>query len=105
MGISLFCLSNVVMEHVLGFMTRVGIRSDVSTIQVAPSSKPVKGAPDQSPVPKYFVELEKAGHFAWADIGIIAHEQIIAYSLAFMNHYVKGEPAKQSLTKKSPVSL
>ena len=60
------------------------------------------GAYDQSPEPKYFVEFDKAGHFAWADVGITAHEEIVAYSLAFMNHYVKGESVKQSLTQKIP---
>ena len=60
------------------------------------------GAYDQSPEPKYFVEFDKAAHFAWADVGITAHEEIVAYSLAFMNHYVKGESVKQSLTQKIP---
>ena len=47
------------------------------------------------------MEFDKAGHFAWADVGITAHEEIVSYSLAFMNHYVKGESVKQSsLTQK-----
>jgi hypothetical protein len=48
------------------------------------------------------VEFEKAGHFAWADVGRTAHEEIVTYSRAFINHYVKGEPAKPPLTKKIP---
>jgi len=60
------------------------------------------GAYDRSPEPKYFVEFDRAGHFAWTDAGITAHKEIVAYSLAFMNHYVKGEPATPSLTKKIP---
>jgi len=66
-----------------------------------PALQKTSGAYDQSPEPKYFVEFDKAGHFAWADAGITAHEEIVAYSLAFMNHYVKGEPTP-SLTKKIP---
>ena len=69
---------------------------------ITPTLQKTSGAYDQSPEPKYFVEFDKAGHFAWADVGITAHEEIVAYSLAFMNHYVKEEPAKPSLTKKIP---
>ncbi len=68
---------------------------------ITPALQKTRGAYDQSPAPKYFVEFEKAGHFAWADIGITAHAQIIAYSLAFMNHYFKGE-STIPLTKKIP---
>jgi pimeloyl-ACP methyl ester carboxylesterase len=69
---------------------------------ITPALQKTSGAYDQSPEPKYFVEFDKAGHFAWADVGITAHEEIVAYSLPFMNHYVKGEPAKPSLTQKIP---
>jgi len=72
---------------------------DVGT---TPTLQKASGAYDQSPEPKYFVEFEKAGHFAWADVGITAHEEIVTYSRAFMNHYAKGEPAKPPLTKKIP---
>jgi pimeloyl-ACP methyl ester carboxylesterase len=48
---------------------------------------------DLSPAPKYYVEFEKSDHFAWTDTGQGARKAIIAYSLAFMNHYVKGESA------------
>jgi pimeloyl-ACP methyl ester carboxylesterase len=54
---------------------------------------------EQSPAPKYYVEFKKAGHFAWTNMGRTSFRgEIIAYSLAFMNHYVKGEPAEQLLT-------
>ena len=72
---------------------------DVGT---TPTLQRASGAYDQSPEPKYFVEFEKAGHFAWADVGRTAHEEIVTYSRAFINHYVKGEPAKPPLTKKIP---
>ena len=69
---------------------------------ITPTLQKTSGAYDQSPEPKYFVEFDKAGHFAWADVGMTAHEKIVAYSLAFMNHCVKGESVKQSLTQKIP---
>jgi predicted dienelactone hydrolase len=60
------------------------------------------GSYDQTSVPKYYVEFDKAGHLAWTDICGTAHAQIVSYSLAFMNHYVKGEPAGRLLTHPSP---
>jgi len=57
---------------------------------------------EQSPAPKYYVEFKRAGHFAWTNIGRTSlRGEIIAYSLVFMNHYVKGEPAERLLTQAS----
>jgi predicted dienelactone hydrolase len=51
------------------------------------------GAFDQSPSPKYYVEFEHASHFAWTDLPGLHHEAIARYSVAFMNRYVKSQPA------------
>jgi predicted dienelactone hydrolase len=61
-------------------------------------SKPM-GAYDQSPMPKYFVEFDAAGHLAWTNLTSQAHDAIIAYSLAFMNHYLKDAAAGATLTQ------
>lgn len=61
------------------------------------------GAYDMSPKPKYYVEFHRMGHFAWADIGRkAARKAIIAYSVTFMNYYVKGEPPAPPLTQVLP---
>ena len=58
---------------------------------------------EQSPAPKYYVEFKRAGHFAWTDIGRTGpRKEIIDYSLAFMNRYVKGEPAERLLRQAAP---
>ncbi|HYB53221.1 MAG TPA: alpha/beta hydrolase [Thermoanaerobaculia bacterium] len=68
-----------------------------------PALQKSMGAFEQSPEPKYYVEFERVGHFAWANIGKhAAREGIVAYSLAFLNHYVKGEPADPALTRARP---
>lgn len=54
---------------------------------------------EQSPGPKHFVEFEGAGHFVWTNLGIGHRDEILAYGVAFMNHYVKGEPADPVLTR------
>ena len=61
------------------------------------------GAYDQSPTPKYYVEFDGAGHFAWTDVGLAsAHPDIIAYSVAFLDLYVKREPVDPKLTQVLP---
>jgi hypothetical protein len=49
------------------------------------------GSYEQSPEPKYLVEFEGSAHFAWTDLGWTAHDRIVAYSLAFMEHYAKAK--------------
>jgi len=70
---------------------------------VTPAIHKSMGAYDKSPEPKYYVEFNRIGHFAWADIGRRkARKAIVAYSLTFMNYYVKGEPPAPSLTEPLP---
>jgi len=69
---------------------------------ITPSLRKNSGAYSQSPTPKYYVEFDKAGHFAWTNLNPTAHHLIVAYSLAFMNHYLKGEPADPLLTQTQP---
>ena len=45
---------------------------------------------DQSPAPKYFVEFATAAHLAWTDLWVGGHDEIVDYTLAFFDHYVKG---------------
>lgn len=62
----------------------------------------VEEAYTESPIPKYYVEIEGAGHFAWTDLNREHHALIDRYSLAFLDHYVKGSPAAALLTVKEP---
>jgi pimeloyl-ACP methyl ester carboxylesterase len=70
---------------------------------VTPALHKAMGAYDQSSEPKYYVEFDRMGHFGWTDFGRRkARKAIIAYSLTFMNYYVKGEPPAPSLTEPLP---
>jgi predicted dienelactone hydrolase len=60
------------------------------------------GAFDETPPPKYFVEFDRAGHFAWTDLMSDEHGAIAAYSLAFFNRYLKGTPFPMALAKPHP---
>ena len=47
--------------------------------------------------------IDKAGHFAWADIGrTVFRKPIVDYSVAFMNRYVKGQPAEPLRSEERP---
>jgi predicted dienelactone hydrolase len=61
-----------------------------------------QGSYAQSPQPKYYMELAGAGHLAWTDADATGHRAILAYSLAFLDHYVKGAPAAAALTQALP---
>lgn len=69
---------------------------------ITPGISKSEGAYDQSPAPKYFVEFERAGHFAWTDLRTADHDEIDAYAVAFMNRYVKGAPGAALLTHSQP---
>ena len=55
------------------------------------------GVYDRSSKPKYFVELDGAGHFAWTDLNQRYQGLIGAYSVAFFDHYLKGQTAPDPL--------
>jgi hypothetical protein len=55
------------------------------------------GAYDLSPMPKFYVELKGAGHFVWTDLRRTFHDPIVAYSIAFLDHYVRGSDASPLL--------
>ena len=71
---------------------------------VTPLVKRKGGAYDASPAPKYFVELEGAGHGAWGNLPDRSgwREPILAYAAAFLDHYVTGAPADPILTRAMP---
>ena len=48
---------------------------------------------EQANAPKYYLELAGAGHFAWTDLNHRFAASVFAYSAAFLDHDVKGDPA------------
>jgi predicted dienelactone hydrolase len=51
----------------------------------------------QTPSPKYLVEIAWANHLAWTDLGFSGREAIVRYTIAFLDHYVNGEPETADL--------
>ena len=86
-------------RHTLGGISvPVMYQGGTRDLGITPSLSKPNGAYDQNPTPKYFVEFAKAGHLAWTNLSSTAHGDIVAYSVAFMNHYVKGEKPDRLLT-------
>jgi predicted dienelactone hydrolase len=56
---------------------------------ITPTVKKTQGAYDQSSAPKFYVELDGAGHFAWTDLNHAYVSTIDAYSVAFFDAYLK----------------
>jgi predicted dienelactone hydrolase len=67
---------------------------------ITPAIERTQGAYDQSPEPKYLVVINRAGHLSWTNIGrAVFRKPIVDYSVAFLNHYVKGRPAEPLLSQ------
>jgi predicted dienelactone hydrolase len=69
---------------------------------ITPTVSRAGGSYDLTPAPKYFVEFASAGHFVWTDLRATDHDGIVAYSLAFLDRYVKGEKAEPQLLRTTP---
>jgi predicted dienelactone hydrolase len=85
-------------DTLAGLSAPVMYQGGTLDLGITPSVGKARGSYERSPQPKYFVEFEQASHFAWTDGGRNAHELIAAYGVAFLDHYVKGEPAIPLLT-------
>ncbi len=87
-------------RHTLaGMSVPVMYQGGTRDLGITPELRKPMGSYDQTSSPKYLVEFDKAGHLAWTNLISTAHDDIAAYSVAFMNHYVKGEPAEPLLTR------
>lgn len=58
---------------------------------VTPVVRRAGGAYDLSSPPKYYVEFEGAGHFAWTQLNPRYQSIIDTYSVAFFDRYLKGQ--------------
>jgi predicted dienelactone hydrolase len=89
----------VVHNTLAGLASPVMYQGGTLDFGITPSVRKAGGAYERSPSPKYFVELTRAGHFAWTNIRGDAHQRILDYALPFLDHYVRGLPAAAILTK------
>ena len=92
-----------VLRHTLAGLTApVMYQGGTRDLGITPTLHKSLGSYDQSPPPKYYVEFDGAGHFAWTDIGLAPRDGILAYSVAFLDHYVAGRGGGAVLTRERP---
>lgn len=72
---------------------------------VTPYIKKPGGCYDRSPSPTYFVEFDGAGHYAFTNAVLTYQKDINYYSVAFLNAYVKNDPAAYKLLQKRLASV
>jgi len=53
-------------------------------------TRSVHRAFEESPFPKYYVEIDKAWHLAWTDVGGMHRDEIVANAITFLDMYVKA---------------
>jgi predicted dienelactone hydrolase len=85
-----------------GLVAPVMYQGGTRDIGITPSLNKGGGAYPQSPAPKYFVEFDGAGHFAWTDLNPKYQGAIIDYSRAFLDRYLKGKPFPAGLASPHP---
>jgi predicted dienelactone hydrolase len=66
---------------------------------VTPTVRRMNGAYDRSSTPKYYVEFDGAGHFAWTNLNSGYHDAIDAYTIAFLDRYIKGQTSPDPLAR------
>ncbi|HLF58686.1 MAG TPA: dienelactone hydrolase family protein [Alphaproteobacteria bacterium] len=102
LGLSPFAAPFVARETLRNLSAPVMYQGGTRDTGATPSLKEPGGAFDQSPAPKYFVEFENAGHFAWTDRNVTMQEPVVAYSRAFLDRYLKGKPFPAALAAPHP---
>ncbi|HWC16465.1 MAG TPA: hypothetical protein VG498_05600 [Terriglobales bacterium] len=58
---------------------------------VTPTVRRQNGAYERSSPPKYYIEFEGAGHFAWTNLNKKYQNLIDTYTVAFFDRYLKGK--------------
>jgi predicted dienelactone hydrolase len=66
---------------------------------ITPFVRRAGGAYDLTSSPKYFVELDGAGHFAWTNLNRSYQSVINEYAITFFDQYLKGEADPAPLAK------
>jgi predicted dienelactone hydrolase len=90
----------VVQRTLGGLSAPVMYQGGTRDVGITPAIHKTRGAYEQSPSPKYFVDFEGASHFAWTNLGVVARQSIVDYSVAFADRYVKGTPPAAILSEK-----
>jgi len=71
---------------------------------ITPSVKKPGGCFAKTSSPAIFVEFDGLGHFSWSDLQGTAHDLISAYSLTFLEKYVRGASSANPTLNRAEVA-
>lgn len=91
LALSPFCTPFILKKSLGSLHVPVMYQGGTLDLGITPFVKSQGGAYDQTSAPAYFVEFDRAGHFAWTDLNPTYQSSIIYYSIAFLNKYLKRD--------------
>ena len=71
---------------------------------ITPSIRKNSGAYEQTPSPAYYIEFQRAGHFAWTDLNPRFQASIAIYSAAFFDKFLLGKSNPTLQNKRDDVA-
>lgn len=83
-----------------GIRAPIMYQSGTRDYGINPSLKRSSGVYDETPAPKYYVDFQGAGHMAWTNLNREYQQEILEYSIAFLDRYVLGIGPSLTLTTK-----
>jgi len=83
-----------------GIKVPIMYQSGTRDFGINPSLKRASGVFDETPAPKFYIDFQGAGHMAWTNLNREYQEEILAYSIAFLDRYVLGIGPAPALTIK-----
>ena len=102
LALSPYAAPFIAKETLKGLDAPVMYQGGTRDIGITPFINKGNGAYPQSPAPKYYVEFDGAGHFAWTDLNPKYQPAIIEYSRAFFDRCLKAKPFPASLASPHP---
>ena len=102
LALSPYAAPFIAKETLKGLIAPVMYQGGTRDFGITPFINKGNGAYPQSPAPKYYVEFDGAGHFAWTDLNPKYQPAIIDYSRAFFDRCLKSKPFPAALASLHP---
>jgi predicted dienelactone hydrolase len=90
LGLSPYCAPFIKKGNLVHLDVPVMYQGGTLDVRITPSVRRPGGAYDLTSAPKYYVELDGAGHFAWTNLNKHYQACISKYAVAFFDRYLNG---------------
>ena len=99
LALSPYCTPYVSKGDLAHLRVPVMYQGGTRDLGISPTVRRHDGAYDRTSAPKYYVEFDGAGHFAWTNLQKEHHGLIDAYGVAFFDHYLKDQNGPDPLIR------